>query len=138
MSLLNSRLAGPIAAGVAVALFITLSATSLANHYEKKSLNVQIASLTQTLEKTKTHLAQARTNAATLDQAISNQNAAIDQLKAEAQLFEAHWKAGEAARAKLIQEAKQKSDAILTSPLDGATQLDRFIQVDDLLMESIR
>ena len=73
LTALTSKLAGPIAAGVAVLLAIALVASSFHSHRQK----VQIASLTAERNAAQRDLGTCRANTTTLQSALTSQNAAV-------------------------------------------------------------
>lgn len=81
--LLTSRLAGPIASGVALLLAIALVWVIAAKNATISGLDRQVTTLSQDLKAARRDLTQCRTNRITLEDATRRQNAAIQQVRAE-------------------------------------------------------
>ena len=126
-SALTSRLAGPIATAVAVALACFLLAASL----QIVGLKHKVADVSRKLEKANTSLATCKENTDKLSRSIAAQNAAIEAVRAD-----------DARRAREGQEAMRRARA-------GAVEANRRAEAirgmvsqqacgDDLILRSVR
>ena len=85
MSWITSRLAGPIAAGLALILAISLAATILTKNGQLREARDQVAKITGERDQAKADLLQCRENRITLEEATRRQNAAVDAYRVDAE-----------------------------------------------------
>jgi len=131
---LFSRLAGPIASGVAVALLISLAVVILSKNGAIRELRGQLVTVTAERDVARRDLAQCRQNVATLEGAVSRQNAAVEAARREgaqrvAELDRVATRAREAARA-----ANARAESILNRRGTG----NHCADAEALIRESIR
>jgi len=126
-SALTSRLAGPIATAVAVALACFLLATSL----QVVGLKHKLANVSEKLAKANTSLSICKENTEKLSRSIADQNAAIEAARADdARRMREGAEAMRRARAGAV-EANRRADAI-------RRQVSRDACGDDLILGSVR
>jgi hypothetical protein len=132
--ILTSRLAGPVATGLAVLLFIAICVQAAQLSGVKRDLSLE----------RRAHLAAerdlgtARTNTVLLQSAIEQQNAAVAALKkasdAKVAQAEAALRIASAKRA----NAEARAAALLHTPLAGATELERMTLADELVLRGLQ
>lgn len=126
-SIITSKLAGPIALAVSLALGCFLMAALVTNG----GLKAKVSHLTNDLAVARANYARCQANEATLSAAITVQNAAVDRLKAEdAQ------RAKDAARA--VSDAHRATMGLRERADRVGRQVSRDVCGDDLIMESLR
>ena len=124
---LQSKLAGPVAAAIAVALACFLLASSL----QVVGLKHKVADVSRKLEKANTSLATCKENTDKLSRSIAAQNAAIEAVRAaDARRLREGQEAMRRARAGAV-EANRRADAI-------RRQVSRDACGDDLILGAVR
>lgn len=132
--ILTSRLAGPVAAGLAVLLVIVLIVQAAQLSGVKHDLTLE----RQAHLASERDLGTARANVTTLQSAIEQQNDAVLALKAASDAKVA--KAESALRIATAQRAKAeaRATALLSAPLAGATELERMTLADELVLRGLQ
>jgi len=133
-SVLTSKLAGPVAAGVALLLVIAL----IAQAAQLSGVNHDLSLERQAHLASERDLAAARANEATLQSAIEQQNDAVRALKeasdAKVAQAEAALRIASAKRA----NAEARAAAMLHTPLAGATEIERMTLADELVLRGLQ
>jgi hypothetical protein len=96
LSFITSRLAGPIFGGLLLLSVVGNAYQGITNHFAVKGLKDQISTLTTANSNLTRDNQTLRLNQANLQSAITTQNAAVDGLKAAADLAAAQAKANQA------------------------------------------
>jgi hypothetical protein len=131
-SALTSRLAGPIAAGVAVALAVTLGMARLELAHARRQAQAAEAAVTAPVTGWAARLATCQGNGRSLQAALDGQNAAVAALKRDsAARVAASTKAASAAR-KTAQAAQAHAAAILAA---RPTSADACAAADALILK---
>lgn len=132
MSWITSKLAGPIAGGLALILAITLAVVTISKNGALTEVRGQLATVTTERDNAKADLNQCRSNRITLEEAARRQNAAVDAAKVEGDArLVALAKVADQAKAE-VASANARAKAILARP--GSTCAD----ADALILENVR
>lgn len=135
MSWITSKIAGPIAGGLALILAVSLAFTLISTNAAIGELRRDKSALTTSLAEAKADLNQCRANRLTLEGAVQRQNAAVDLAKAEGDKRAAELaRVADRARADAA-GASAKAAAILARPAPAG---DRCSAADALILENIR
>lgn len=136
-ALLTSRLAGPIAAGAALALGLALIASQLTLATTKKDLRAERAAITAPVTGWAARLATCQSNAASTEGALKDQNNQLaSQKKAvDQKLAAAEQLAAVAARGRARAEASVSS---LLAFKPAADECKAFLEADALVLEQLR
>lgn len=134
LGFLTSRLAGPIASGVAVLLLAALAYVWIDSGATIRALGDQVTAITAQRDAARSDLTQSRANGIALTAALERQNAAVDALRAagEARTAELTRLAADARRS--AASARARADAILARPGTG----DACADARALILETVR
>ena len=132
---LTSRLAGPIASGLALLLAGALAFVWISKGAEVRSLTKQNDTLQTLLDRSTADLAMCRANRITMEMATKQQNAAVEQAQREGEARRAALaRTAEAAKASAA-DARARADAILSRP---PASDDACADANALIEESLR